>query len=191
VTSVSGAILTYLSVQQESAASGADEQSVIETILVQQRRSGASTQTFASGDLAARYRRLLADAEALEATDPARAAVSRQLANSIANQTGILEFLSGTEAESRFDYQANLDAALHYSDVLAIPPDQPDRTAARADAHRARSQALALGAVGMLGVVVLLTLARVGRRRWPRLGLFAAATAGYLTVVLVTAVRAI
>jgi hypothetical protein len=48
-----------------------------------------------------------------------------------------------------------------------------------------------MGAVGMLGVVVLLTLARVGRRRWPRLGLFTAAIAGYVAVVVVTAVRAI
>jgi hypothetical protein len=191
VTSVSGAVLTYLSVQQESAAADADEQAVTETILVQQRQAGASTQTFANGDLAARYRRLLADAEALEATDPERAAVTRQLAAAIANQTGILEFVSGPGASGRFDHQANLEAALHYSDVLAIPPDQPDRTAARADAYRDRSQALALGAVGMLGVVVLLTLARVGRRRWPRVGLFAAATAGYLGVVVVTAVRAI
>jgi hypothetical protein len=191
VTSVSGAVLTYLSVRQESAASGADEQAVIETILVQQRRTGASTQTYANGDLAARYRSLLADAEALEATDPERAAVTRQLATAIANQTGIVEFLSGTGASSRFDYGANLEAALRYSDMMAIPLDQPERTAARADTYRDRSQALALGAVGMLGVVVLLTLARVGRRRWPRLGLFAAATAVYVAVVVVTAVRAI
>jgi len=191
VTTVSGALLTYLSVRQESAAAGADEQTVIETILVQQRRTGASTQTHANGDLAARYRSLLAEAEALEATDPARAAVTRQLANAIANQTGIAEFLSGTGASGRLDYRANLEAALHYSDVMAVPLDQPDRTAARADAYRDRSQALAMGAVGMLGVVVLLTLARVGRRRWPRIGLFAAATAGYVAVVVVTAVRAI
>jgi hypothetical protein len=191
ITSVSGAVLTYLSVQQESAAAGADERAVVETILVQQRLAGAATQTYASGDLAARYRRLLADAEALEATDPQRAAVSRHLASAIANQTGLAEFLSGTGAASRFDYDAYRDAALHYSDPLAIPSDQPDRTAARADAHRDRSQALALGAVGMLAVVVLLTLARVGRRRWPRVGLFAAAATCYVAVVIVTAVRAI
>jgi len=192
ITSISGAVLTYLSIQQESAASEADERAVIETILIQQQYAGATAQNHGFGDLAARYRRLLAEAEALEATDPERAAVTRQLANAIAAQTGIAEFFSGDPgAKGTFDYEAHLDAALHYFDVVAIPPDQPDRTAARADAYRDRSQALALGAVGMLAVVVLLTLARVVRRRWPRLVLFAAAAGGYLAVVAVTAVRAI
>jgi hypothetical protein len=195
ITSISGAVLTYLSIQQESAASEADERAVIETILIRQQYAGATAQNHGFGDLAARYRRLLAEAEALEATDPERAAVTRQLANAIAAQTGIAEFFSGDAgaagAKGTFDYEAHLDAALHYFDVVAIPPDQPDRTAARADAYRDRSQALALGAVGMLAVVVLLTLARVVRRRWPRLVLFAAAAGGYLAVVVVTAVRAI
>jgi hypothetical protein len=183
VTTVTGALVTYLAVQRESAAADADRQAVIETILVEQRRSGAGTQTYAYGSLAARYRRLLAEADAVADTDPARAARNRQVAAGLAAQTGIYEFLTGAGAASRFDHAARLEAALHYGDGLTVPDDQPARTAATADAHRTASGRLALAAVGTLAVVVLLTLARVVRRRVVRLSLLGAAALGWLTAV--------
>jgi hypothetical protein len=185
VTTITGALLTYLSIQRESAASDADQQAVIETILVEQRSAGAGASTYALGGLAARYRRMLAEAEALQASDPQRAERTRQVAAGLAAQSGLYEFLTGPGAAGRFDYDARLEAALHYSDVVAIPADQPARTAANADALRNRSRTLAMGAVGMLGVVVLLTVARVVRRDIWRIGLVTAAGGTYLAALIV------
>jgi hypothetical protein len=183
LVTITGAVLTYLSIRQESTAVDNDRLAVIQTVLVQSRETGAEAQTHAFGGLAAQYRAMLAQADAVEAEDPAAAQADRALAQSFATTALIRGFMSGAEASSTFDYAGQMQAALHNSDAVAPPENQPALTAATADRYHNRARWLAGSVVGMLVVVVLLMLARLSRARSRRLVLTAVSAVGYLAAL--------
>jgi hypothetical protein len=183
LVAVTGAVLTYLSIQQESAAVEADRQSVVETMLVQNQRVSAETQARAYGELAARYRQLMAEAGALAATDPDQASLLRQDAAGFL-LPGVTQYLTGAGATAQYNFPAALQGALTVSETTSIPPSQPGRTAQLADRHRQMSGHIALCAVGLLGVVVLLTLARLQTPERRKRAVFGAAVIGYAVAVI-------
>lgn len=183
LVTITGAGLTYLSIRQESTAVDHDRRAVVQTVLVQARHTGASAQTHAFGGLAAQYRAMLAEAEAMQDADPERAATMRALARSFGTKALIYDYMTGSGESLRFDYEAQLQAALRNSDAIAPPENQPELTAARAREYHDRARVLALTVVGMLAVVVLLMVARMTNRNTRRVPLAVAAAVGYLVAL--------
>ena len=188
LVTVTGAVLTYLSIQQESAAVEADRQSVVETLQVQNQVVAAATQARAYGVLAGRYRQLMAEASVLAATDPDQAAMLRADATGV-NLNGVTDYTTGTGAAAQYNFAAALQGALTVLQSSTIPPDQPARTAALAEHHRQVAGRVALCVVGLLCVVVLLTLARVVPAERFKRGLVGVAAAGYLAATIAGIVR--
>jgi len=182
---MTGAILTYVAIREESAAADHDRRAVIETVQVNRRLTAAEAQAHTFSGLAASYRRMMAEADAIDAVDPERAKALRALAASFATQARIYEFMPGTDADARFNYDGAFQAALHAEDAIGISDDQPDRTVALADEHHARSQRLTLSVVGLLVVVVVLTLARLVGTTGRRITLLALSVAGYAATIAV------
>jgi len=150
---------------------------------LQSRQIFAETQARAFQGMAAQYRTLMSEADAVAGTDPGQAQLLRQTADTFAVQSGISGYLDKRGADARFDYDLLLQTALHYSDYASIPSNQPQLTAQRADVDHARSRTLTLGIVGLFVVVVLLTLARLARVPRARRALSAAAAIGYAACV--------
>ncbi len=185
ITTMTGAILTYLAIREESAAADQDRRAVIETVQVNRRLTAAEAQAHTFSGLAASYRRMLAEADAIEGIEPERAQALRALAASFATQARIYEFMPGTDADARFNYDGAFQAALHAEDAIGIPDDQPDRTVALAEHHHSRSQRLTLSVVGLLVVVVLLTLSRLVGTGGVRIALLALSVAGYAAAIAI------
>jgi hypothetical protein len=188
LVAMTGAVLTYVSIQQESAAVEADRQSVVETMLIQNQRVFAETQARGFGIFAARYQQLMAEASALSATDPDQAGLLRVDAAGFA-VPGVTQYLTGTGATARYNFPAALQGALTVDEEATIPPDQPGRTARLADHDRLVSGRIAAGVVGLLVVVVLLTLTRLFTAERLRRGLFSVAVIGYMAAVIAAVVQ--
>jgi len=183
VVTMTGALLTYAAVHIGGDASGSDARSTTETLIVQSRQIYAETQARAFQGMAAQYRTLMSEADAVAGTDPGQAQLLRHTADTFAVQSGISGYLDKRGADARFDYDLLLQTALHYSDYASIPSNQPQLTAQRADVDHARSRTLTLDIVGLFVVVVLLTLARLARVPRARRALGAAAAIGYAVCV--------
>jgi hypothetical protein len=184
ITTMTGAILTYLAIREESAAADHDRRAVIETVQVNRRLTAAETQAHAFSGLAASYRRMVAEADAIADEDPERAQALYALAQSFATQARIAEFMPAAGADAQFNYEGAFQAALHADDAVGISDDQPDRTVAMANDHHTRSQRLTLSVVGLLVVVVLLTLARLVRATARRTALLALSATGYAATLV-------
>jgi len=188
LVTVTGAVLTYLSIQQESAAVEADRQSVVETLVVQNQLVSAATEARAYGILAARYRQFMAEANVLAATDPQQANMLRADAAGF-RLTGVTNYLTGTGATAQYNFAHALQGALTVDQSLSIPPDEPSRTAAMAERHRQAAGGLALCVVGLLCVVVMLTLARLLKQDRLKRALLGAGAVGYLAAVITAIVQ--
>ena len=175
--------------RQESTASDHDRQAVTEAIQVNQNNSWATTQAHMFSGLASDYRVLVAESDAVRATDEERANLLKSVADSYGLQARIFEFMTGYKATSTFDIHRQSQALLHQTDVLAIGPDQPQRTAALADREHDQAQRLSLSVVGMLVVVVALTGARLARRRPGRLVLVGGGVCGFLGALALAAAQ--
>ena len=188
LVTVTGAVLTYLSIQQESAAVEADRQSVVETLTVQNQVVSAATEARAYGILAARYRQFTAEASVLAATDPQQSDMFRADAAGLW-LGGVTNYLTGTGATAQYNFGDALRGALAVNQSFSIPPDEPSRTAATAERHRQAAGGLALCVVGLLCVVVVLTLARLLKPDRLKRALLGAGTAGYLAAVITATVQ--
>jgi len=180
VAAMTGALLTYLSIQKESAAADNDSQSVAQTILVQSQRSTATTNTYAAAATVTRARQLLAEGKVLATSDPAQASLLFQDAASLDPALGAaVGYVTGSGVTARFNYEAALQGYLAVDTSVSIPPNEPDVTAQLAERERVKAVRIALSVVGLLLVVVLLTVARLtGKIRLKR-GVFAVAVLGY------------
>jgi hypothetical protein len=187
VITMSSALVTYLALGQESKAAAADQRAVAETVLLQAQYTDATARTQANGGLAARYRRMTAEAEAYRDLDPPRARLAAAIANGFLRQSGIADYVGDGTASARFDYDTYRQVAIASHAGEGLSAGQADRTAAQADRHRSNSRSLTLSAVAMLAVVLLLTVARQVRRR-RRAVLILMSAAGYLATVTVPAV---
>ena len=184
MVTITGALFTYLAIKQESTAVDQDRLAVVQSVQVQSRLTGAQAQTRAFGGLAAQYRAMLAEADALAPTDPERARLMQALAQSFGTRALIYQFMSGTGSNARFDYDLAMQSALHNNDSVALPENQPDLTAATADRYHARGRMLSLSVVVTLAVVVVLMLARLSRRRLGRVAFSVVAGAGYAAALI-------
>jgi hypothetical protein len=101
----------------------------------------------------------MAEAGALSGADPDQASLLRQDAAGFL-LPGVTQYLTGAGATAQYHFPAALQGALTVDETTSIPPGQPARTAQLAGRHRQMSGRIALSAVGLLGVVVLLTAAR-------------------------------
>lgn len=186
VAAMTGALLTYLSIQREAAAADNDSQSVAQTILVQTQQVTAEANTDATAGSVARARQLLAEANALSATDPAEASLVRQDVASLVPALGpAAGYLIGSGPTAQFNYAAALQGSLAVETSLSIPQDEPDRTAQLAEHQRVTAEHIAMSVVGLLCVVVLLTVARLTKRKRLKLGVFAVASLGYAAALTV------
>ncbi len=205
VVTLAAALLTYLAVLQDDAASEARGQATLETLKLQRQRLVASVRVDAEAGAADRYRRALAEAEALEESARseqeaghvprakrlrAEALQLRFVADAHRGTTFDSTRMTGTDATATYDVPRRRATILGYEAFDSLQPEQPEVTAAAADARHAQSVRTMLAVVLLLVVVVLLTLGRIVHARW-RTTVLATAAAGFSVAVLGSAVNAV
>lgn len=180
IVTLAGVVLSFQAVRRNSQAADADRRAVHEAVLVYKERLAADTQARAEAIAAGQFRRMLAEADALDdvaasatrgtpvldATTLAdRAGVLRAVADRFAFTAFDIGSLDGAGADAQFDVERRLQALEMARDFDSLPPDQPAKTARIADDLRTASQRYVLGVVALLAAVCILTVARVGPAR--------------------------
>jgi hypothetical protein len=172
VATLTGAWLTFTSVQIGDAAGGADARSTAEVVSIEQERTDASVRVAAESAAVAQYRVMLAEADVIDGlpvdgldTD-AREDESR-IRRSLAENFRIVSFdpafLEGEGADATYDTAGRIDALLRQNQTVAQM--DPEATAAAAQRDHGRSVRL-VGWVGALVAVVgLLSLAELVESR--------------------------
>jgi hypothetical protein len=187
---MTGAVLTYLAIQKESAAVESDRESVVQTVMVQNQNVAAKIQVDADDTLAARYRQLMAEAGVLSGLDPDQAILARLNAVGFIAGSAVSDYLSGTGATARFDDSSALQGALAVDSISAnLPSDEPALTAKKAAHDYQTSRRIRISIVGLLCIVVILTISRLSKTRKWRRGLFAAATLGYAVATVAAIIQ--
>jgi hypothetical protein len=187
---MTGAVLTYLAIQKESAAVESDRESVVQTVMVQNQNVAAKIQVDADDALAARYRQLMAEAGVLSGLDADQAILARLNAVGFIVSSGVSDYLTGTGATARYDDSAALQGTLAADSTSAnLPPDEPALTAKIAAHDYLTSRRIRISIVSLLGIVVLLTIARLSKTKKWRRGLFAAAALGYVVATVAAIVQ--
>jgi hypothetical protein len=189
---MTGAVLTYLAIQKESAAVESDRESVVQTVMVQNQNVAAKIQVDANGTLAARYRQLMAEASVLSSIDEDQAILSRLNAAGFIATAAVSDYLTGTGATARYDDSAALQGVLAADATSAnLPADEPALTAKRAAHDYVISRRIRISIVGLLGVVVILTVARLAKARKLRRGLYVTATLGYAAATVAAIIEVV
>ena len=175
IVALTAALFTYLAVRQDDASSEARGQATLETLQLQRQQLNAAIRVQAESGAADRYRRTLAEAEALEAQAAkegpraaelrARALELRYVADGYKEANFDAGRLSGTTSTATYDTSRRLETIQGYEAFEAIPADQPQHTAQVADDRHDQSVRTLLLVVLLLLLVVLLTLGRVLPRR--------------------------
>jgi hypothetical protein len=190
VATLTGAWLTYTSVQIGDAAGGADARSTAEVVAIEQERTDAAVRVSAETAAVAQYRVMLAEADVIDGLpvegleidareDEAR--IRRVLAENFRVVSFDPTFLKGEGAEATYDIEGRIGALLRRDQVVAQM--DPEATAAAAQRDHSRSVTL-VGWVGaLLGIVGLLSLAELVESR-TRPPLVLIGLAGYVVVVV-------
>ncbi|WP_329429733.1 hypothetical protein OG339_15150 [Streptosporangium sp. NBC_01495] len=167
LSTITGASASYAAVRLNSQAVDADRQAVVETIQVRTAGVVGHMSSRSKGGQAVQYRTLHAQADAIEAVDPDEARILRDLADGLLIDQYIdRRYLPGAGAAAKWDYEMSEAAVVRGHEIFTVPGDQPVRTARRADALHDRVGHLTLTVVGTLGIVLLLTVARLVAPRW-------------------------
>jgi hypothetical protein len=185
IVTLTGTAVTYQALRIQARANGADAQSVAETLNLATRQVNAEIAARAYERLAGQYVIMLSKAEAIAKTDPVEAALQRQSAQDFAILGGFAGYLKARSGKAAFDYDFAYRTELRRGDVAGVPTERPGITAARADRDHDRVRVLALAVVGLLGVIVLITLARINSEHRRRLLFGGGAAAAYAGLVLV------
>ena len=187
---MTGAVLTYLAIQKESAAVESDRESVVQTVMVQNQNVAAKIQVDADDILAARYRQLMAEAGVLSGLNADQAILARLNAVGFIAGSAVSDYLSGTGATARFDDSSALQGALAVDSISAnLPFDEPALTAKIAAHNYQTSRRIRVSIVGLLCIVVILTISRLSKTRKWRRGLFTAATLGYAVATVAAIIQ--
>jgi len=204
IVTLSAALLTYLAVRQDDAAAEARGQATLETLQLEREQLVAATRVDGESSATGRYRRSLAEAEALEsqataaqsAGNPTRAAqlraealVLRSVADAFRQTTFDMSRLNGTTSAATYDAANRIETIKGYEAFGALQPEQPAHTAAAADARHDQSIRTMLAVVTLLVLVLLLTVGRMVRPRW-RTAVLAAAAAGFLIATVGAGINA-
>ncbi|MGY4769701.1 hypothetical protein ACXC9Q_22510 [Kribbella sp. CWNU-51] len=200
---LTAALLTYVAVGQDDAAAEARGQATLQTLQLQRQQAVAAVRVQAESAAASRYRRTLAEAEALEsqattaqsAENATRAAqlradalVLRSMADAFRETTFDVTRLSGPTSSATYDTERRLDTVKGYESFEELQPDQPAATTRVAEGRHAQSIRTMVAVVMLLVLVLLLTVGRVVRPRW-RKAVLAAATTGFVIVTVGAAVN--
>ncbi len=193
IVTLTAALLTYFAVRQDDAAAEARGQATLETLQLERQQMVAAIRVDAETAAANRYRRTLAEAEAMEAQATAaqtagesaqaaqlraEALVLRGLAGALPVTNFDLNRMSGAGSSATYDSERRLETIKGYEAYEAIEKDQPADTARVADARHAQSIRTMVAVVVLLVLVLLLTVGRVVRPRW-RTAVLVSAVAGY------------
>jgi hypothetical protein len=193
VVTLGAALLTYWAVLQDDASSQAREQATLETLQLERQDLISAVRVQGETAAADRYRRWLAEAEALEreaASATARgdlalagerqaaALEDRYLANGYQQGTFDGSRMTGTTATSTYDVAHRLETVQGYGAYENVQPGQPAYTAHVADRRHDQSVRTLVCVVLLLLLVVVLTLGRVVRQRWRPVVLAVAGVAG-------------
>lgn len=185
LVTITGAFASYAAVRLKSQAVEADRQAVVETVQTRSAHVSASIMSRHGAEQVTHYRALHAQADAIEATDPKEALILRQVADGLlADQFIDRRYVTGEGAVARWEHDRNLAATVSYDEAFIVPADQPDRTAATADALHARVGHLTLTAAAVPALVLLLIVARLTAPRVRRWLVRGCAVAGGLLTVL-------
>jgi hypothetical protein len=205
VVTLTAALFTFVAVRQDDASSGARGQATLETLQVQRQQLVGSIRVQGEAAAADRYRRSLAEAEALEseaaaekaAGDDGRAAALRAdalalrwVADGYKETTFDARRLGGTTSTATYDTSRRLETIQAYQAFEALQPDQPEHTAQVADSRYEQSVRTLLSVLLLLVLVVLLTLGRVLPPRW-RAAVLAAAVTAWVAAGVGTLVNAV
>jgi heme A synthase len=205
VVTLTAALFTFLAVRQDDASSEARGQAILETLQVQRQQLVGAIRVQAEAAAADRYRRSLAEAEALESQAAAEksaghagraaelradASALRYVADSYKETMFDAGRLSGTTSAATYDTSRRLETIQAYQAFEAIQPDQPEHTAQVADGRHEQSIRTLAAVVLLLVLVVLLTLGRILPARW-RGAVLAAAVAGAVAAGVGTLVNAV
>ena len=189
LVTLTGTATTYQALRIQGEANGADAQSVADTLRVANREINAEIAARAYEGMAGHYVTMLSAAGAIAKTDPIQAELERRIARDFAMRGGILGYLSAESPTAIFNYEAEYEAVLRGGDATGVPTEQPARTAARADRDHDRVRVLGLTVVGLLGVIVLITLARISRTHLHRILFGGLAGTSYAALVVVAALQ--
>jgi pSer/pThr/pTyr-binding forkhead associated (FHA) protein len=205
VLTVVGAGLAFWGAWWGARAVDDDQRAVLETVRVQQQQVGNDTRVRAEASLAAAYRASLAEAKVLEQeAAQARRAGRREAAAELEDRARqeetlarrLLKFfpadaLKGEGPRARFQVEDRRQVlAGDTPQAQEVAQLDPDRTAAQAGRARRRGVRLQAWSVALVGVLALLTFARLSEpvRPWlmvtGMLLLVAVAGAAVLTTLL-------
>lgn len=189
VVTLAAALLTYLAVLQDDASAEARGQSTLQTLQLQRQRLVAAIRVDTESGAVDRYRKALAEAEALEAQAAlertaghaqraaqlrSQALDDRYLADAYRETSFDVTRMTGTTSTSTYDVQRRLETIKGYEAFENLQPEQPAETARVADARHAQSVRTLLSVVLLLALVVLLTVGRILKPRWRPIVLVAA-----------------
>ena len=190
VATLTGAWLTYVSVQVSDAAGSADARSTAEVVAIEQERTDAAVRVSAESAAVAQYRVMLAQADVIaelpvEGLDAGaredEARIRRALADNFKFVSFDPTFLEGQGADATYDIEGRIAALMRQNQTVAQM--DPEATAAAAQRDHGRSVAL-VGWVGALvGVVGLLSLAELVESR-TRPPLVLLSVVGFVVIVV-------
>jgi len=205
VLTVVGAGLAFWGAWLGARAADDDQRAVLETVRVQQQGVGQDTQVRAEASQAAAYRAALAEAKVLEqeATQARRAgrrAAAAELEDRARQEETLarrlrqffpVDALKGEGPRARFQVEERRQVlAADTPQAQEVAQLDPDRTAAQAGRARQRGVRLQAWSVALVGVLAVLTFARLSEpvRPWlmvtGMLLLVAVAGAAVLTTLL-------
>ena len=190
VATLTGAWLTFTSVQIGDAAGSADARSTAEVVAIEQERTDAAVRVSAESAAVAQYRVMLAEADVIDGLPVAgldagaredEARIRRALAENFKYVSFDPAFLEGEGADATYDIDGRIGALLRQNQTVA----QMDPEAAAAAAQRDHGRSVRLvGWVGALvGVVGLLSLAELVESR-TRPPLVLISIAGFVVIVV-------
>ena len=190
VATLTGAWLTYVSVQISDAAGRADARSTAEVVAIEQERTDAAVRVSAEMAAVAQYRVMLAEADVIDelpvaGLDTDARDDEARLRRALAENFRIVSFdptvLKGEGADATYDVDGRSDALLRRNQTVAQM--DPEATSAAAQRDHSRSVRL-VGWVGaLLAVVGLLSLAELVESR-TRPPLVLISLAGFVVVVV-------
>jgi len=201
IVTLTAALLTYVAVRQDDAAAEARGQATLETLQLQRQQLVAAIRVDGETSASGRYRRLLAEAEALESqataagNNPraaqlrAEALVLRSVADASREATFDASRMSGTTSAATFDAERRRETIKGYEAFEALQPQQPAHTAQAANDRHLQSIRTMLAVVVLLMLVLLLTVGRLLRPQW-RTAVLTAAVALFVVATVGAGVNA-
>jgi hypothetical protein len=189
--------LTWMAVARASAARDEDRRAVLETVQTELVRVGAQVQARDERSNAAAYLATRAQARAVAGLGASFARSGDVVAgNAYTDEAEVLAAAADSSAPLAFDQrflrpggydaEGRQQALVRNQAATTVPPEVPDQTVRGADRRHAQAELLARLVAVLVGVILVLTLARIAHGK-ARLRLLAAGWCVMAAVVLAAA----